>query len=97
MMVVVRHHGQEKKLPLLIVPGDGASLLGRDWMGKFWVDWREVHKLHSLKVPTDPFAWFEELFGDDNERCGGIHPCETRCHAGVLQGENCSILDEKES
>jgi len=33
-MAVVRHYGQEKKLPLLVVPGDGASLLGRYWMRK---------------------------------------------------------------
>ena len=40
VMVVVRHHGQEKKRPLLVVPGDGASLLGRDGTGKLRLDWR---------------------------------------------------------
>ena len=56
VMVVVRHHGQEKTLPLLIVPGDGASLLGRNWMGQFPLAWREVHKLHSVKPADRPFC-----------------------------------------
>ena len=48
VMVVVRDHGQEKKLPLLALPEDGGSLLGRNWEGKLQLDWREVHKLHRV-------------------------------------------------
>ena len=48
VMMVVRHNGQEKKLSLLVVPGDGASLLGRNRMGQLQLDWREVHKLHNV-------------------------------------------------
>ena len=63
--VVVRHHDQAVELPLSVFPGNGASLLGRNWMEKLRLDWQTVHQLHSLKKPTDPFAWFPELFNDD--------------------------------
>ena len=36
--VVVRHHDQAVDLPLLVVPGNGTSLLGRNWMGKRRLD-----------------------------------------------------------
>ena len=60
VMVVVRHHDQEKILQFLVVPGDVASLLGRDWMGKIRLYLKEVHKLHSIKLPIDLFSWFPE-------------------------------------
>ena len=94
--MVVRHHGQKKELALLVLPGDGASLLGRNWMGKLQLDWREVHKLLREKGTINPFAWFPELLGDKYiERCEGVHPCETRCQADVLQSKNSSKLDER--
>ena len=61
--VVVRHHDQA--VDLLVVPGNGASLLGKNWMGKLRLDWQAVHQLHSLKKQTYPLAWFPELFNDD--------------------------------
>ena len=37
---------QNKQLGLLIVPGDGASLLGRDWLRCFKLDWTQIHHLN---------------------------------------------------
>ena len=34
--VQVRYQKQEANLSLLVIGGDGPSLLGRDWIGKFW-------------------------------------------------------------
>jgi len=70
--VVVRHYDEAVELPLLVVPVNGASLLG-----KLHLDWQMVHLLRSLKKPTDPFAWFPEQFNDHlgtmNDVMASIH------------------------
>ena len=35
---------QKLEFPLIIVPGDGLSLLGRDWLEHECLDWKAVHK-----------------------------------------------------
>ena len=37
---------QKQQLELLIVPGDGASLLGRDWLRCLKLDWTQIHHLN---------------------------------------------------
>ena len=44
--VKVCHGGQEAKLPLLVIQGKGPSLLGRNWLAHFRLDWKEIHRLH---------------------------------------------------
>ena len=40
-------HGRKEaaELPLLIVPGNGQSLLGRNWLGALKLDWGLIHQL----------------------------------------------------
>ena len=40
-------------LGLVMVGGSGPSLLGRDWLGRFKLDWREVHRLHAAPDTPD--------------------------------------------
>ena len=40
--VHVKHNNQYVKLPLIIVKGDGPSLLGRNWMHKLRLNWKFV-------------------------------------------------------
>ena len=42
IQVVVEHNGCRKELPLLVVQGDGPSLLGRDWLKVLQLDWGEI-------------------------------------------------------
>ena len=44
--VDVTHYGQTKQLPLLVVEGKGPSLLGRDWLEKFTLDWWQIHQFN---------------------------------------------------
>ena len=45
--VDVKHKDQNRKLPLLVVEGNGPSLLGRDWLEKLTLNWQQIHRLHS--------------------------------------------------
>ena len=43
MDVQVQYQGQEVSLPLLVVPGNGPSLLGRNWMEHIILNWSEIN------------------------------------------------------
>ena len=41
------HYGQqEENLNLLVVKGNGPSMLGLDWLAEFKLDWKSIRKLH---------------------------------------------------
>ena len=47
-VVRVRCGGQEEEeLGLVVVSGGGPSLLGRDWLGRLRLDWREIRTLNA--------------------------------------------------
>ena len=43
IVVDVEHDGQKKKLSLLVVPGNGPALLGRDWLSELRLNWQQIH------------------------------------------------------
>ena len=66
LLVGVQHNGQGAKLSLLVVKGDGPSLLGRDWLQQLQIDWQTVNRVHES--PLDELlnkhkAVFEEGLG----------------------------------
>lgn len=46
-VAVIDESGQRFVLPLLVVAGNGPSLMGRDWLSKVQLNWREVHLLRE--------------------------------------------------
>ena len=53
--VTVQYKGQEKKLNLLVVTGEGPSLLGRDWLTHIKLDWSQLnHTDPHCKLSTNP-------------------------------------------
>ena len=46
-VVAVNHNGQQAKLPLIIVKGNGPNLLGRDWMREIKIAWASVFHVSS--------------------------------------------------
>ena len=67
MTVEVCYKTQQHSLPLVVVEGDGPSLLGRDWLGKLRLDWSELHQIQStapgpLKELLDRYS---EVFKDE--------------------------------
>ena len=39
-------------LPLLIVDGDGPTLLSRDWLSQINLNWRQIHLVHSPNLQS---------------------------------------------
>ena len=65
--VNVTYKGQTcKEMPLIVVKGNGPSLLGRNWLSKLTLDWQEIHCMlsQSLQVLLDAHqAVFQEGLG----------------------------------
>ena len=74
--VVVQHNGQDKVLPLLVLPGNGVSLLGRNWLGELRLDWLRVLQFHQSSGVQSVLAKYPELF---------------RSELGTLQGNMASL------
>ena len=45
--VSVRHNQQEETFPLVVVAGDGPSLLVRNWMKHIRLDWKKIGVISS--------------------------------------------------
>ena len=45
--VTVTYKGQSHKVPLIVVKGSGLTLMGRNWLQLFKLDWQEIFLLQS--------------------------------------------------
>ena len=64
--VNVTYKEQSACVPLLVVKHKGPSLLGRDWLQKFKLDWREIHSIQfsPLQPLLDKYhTLFQETLG----------------------------------
>ena len=62
--VTVRYKDQVKQLPLLVVPTDGPSLFGRDWLHAITLDWKELNRVHQVRhrALQDVLDQYADLF-----------------------------------
>ena len=51
--VNVSFQEQHKQLRLLVVGGDGPSLLGHDWLSKIKLNWKELHHIDQTKLTLE--------------------------------------------
>ena len=51
--VQVVYQGQKATLPLVVVKGDGPTLLGGNWLAKIRLNWDKIHYMQSPKL-TEP-------------------------------------------
>ena len=74
LTVDVCYADQEQTLPLLVVAGNGPSLLGRDWLLKIRLDWQSLHNLPAAP-PTHLQAVLDghsAVFTDELGRMKGV-------------------------
>lgn len=70
--VKVRYGTQVAVLPLIVVQGEGPSLLGRNWMSTLQLQWEELFRTEQVskrqeenKAYQDVLAKYPELFKDE--------------------------------
>ena len=49
-VVNVTCKGQSHQMPLIIVRGSGRTLMGRNWLQLFKLDWQEIYLLQNTTV-----------------------------------------------
>ena len=47
MQATVLYNQQSATLPLLVIAGTGASLMGRNWLEKIVLNWNSIHKVNA--------------------------------------------------
>ena len=67
MHVSVQHNQQARQLPLLIVKGDGLTLLGRDWLTQLRldIDWSSVYHVQTQHTLFQLLHKHSSVFADD--------------------------------
>ena len=65
IQVRVNHNGQGKEHQLLVVQGEGPSLLGCDWLRELRLDWGAVHKSGAQDQLQAILDDYSDLFKED--------------------------------
>ena len=62
--VTVSYKQQTKQLSLLVVPTDGPSLFGRDWLKAIVLDWKQLNYVYSIRhrALQDVLDQYSDLF-----------------------------------
>ena len=71
--VDVSYKGQRKSLSLLVVAGEGPSLLGRSWLSELKLEWQEVYQISQSKQTLQAVLDKQKIvFKDDLGEAVGI-------------------------
>ena len=87
LSVKVQSGLQVHTLPLLVVPGQGPSLLGRNWLLKLQLDWKSIFSLRSSTL-QDVLDHYTILFQEDSV---------IRCHPDQLRHRSPNLPDVSET
>lgn len=67
--VVVSYQDQKAKLMLLVVQGEGPSLMGRDWLSVLKLDWQDIFQVTVTSDRSEQLEKvlqeYQEVFGPD--------------------------------
>ena len=65
--VTASYHNQSKHLSLLVVPTDGPTLFGRDWLRAINLDWKQLHHMRAARQQPlqDILDKYSDLFNDE--------------------------------
>ena len=74
--VDIEYKGQKQCMSLLVVPGNGPSLLGRNWLRHIQLDWREVNRIstsgNSVEAARSVLQKYPDLLSDDIGTMNGV-------------------------
>lgn len=70
--VKVTYKTQMKDLPLLVVAGEGPSLLGRFWLTELQLDWHELHQMNHTKDLQTILNNHSSIFNEELGKVVGI-------------------------
>ena len=70
--VKVQSKEQEAHLPLLVVKGNGPSLLGRNWLTKLRLNWQEIFSVRTNHSLESLLKQYEGVFKDELGTLKGI-------------------------
>ena len=59
--VQVSYEGQTAQLPLVVVKGEGPTLLGRNWLSKIRLNWSKIHHTSSPGL-SELLSKYDEIF-----------------------------------
>ena len=59
--VQVCYEGQIAVLPLIVVKGEGPTLLGRNWLSKIRLNWGQIHSISKPGLP-ELLAKYQDVF-----------------------------------
>lgn len=63
--VAVEYKEQQANLRLVVVPGNGPSLLGRNWLMKIRLDWSNIHAVKTATSLQEVLNNYKELFNGE--------------------------------
>ena len=72
--VQVSYEDQLEELPLLVVRGTGASLLGRNWLQKIRLNWQGIHQLQQTPALQETLQRYAEVFENELGEIKGMEP-----------------------
>ena len=71
-LVAVRSGNQTAQLPILVVAGNGPSLLGRNWLNQLRLDWKEIHHMSARITLQDILAKHTAVFSSQFGKIVGV-------------------------
>ena len=74
MHVSVQHNQQARQLPLLIVKGDGPTLLARDWLTQLRldIDWSSVYNVQTQHTVSQLLHKHSPVYADELGTAKGV-------------------------
>ena len=79
--VLVCHNQQRKHLPLLVVSGEGPSLLGRDWLAQLQLNWSTIFQLETDGALQTVLDRHVAVFG---EELGKLQGTTVKLHVDAM-------------
>ena len=65
ILVKTKHNGQNATMPLLVVQGDGPSLIGRNWLAQIQLDWKGIFSIKGGQSLERLLTQHSDVFRDE--------------------------------